>query len=104
MNKNLAIKIRLSEDELKDLQEKANLVGYNKSKYIRSLIQDKVPKINASDDYKELINEFNVIAKVLTEIQLNNLVDNDKVNINDVINDLDVLIKKIDMHLRVPNK
>ena len=43
MNKNTSIKIRLSKEELQELEEKANLVGYNKSKYIRSLIKGKIP-------------------------------------------------------------
>lgn len=104
MNKNTAIKIRLSEEELQILEEKASLAGYNKSKYIRSLINDINPKSNINIDYQELIHEFNIIAKSLTEIELNNKYNDEKIDVTATINDLDALIKKIDKQLRVPDK
>lgn len=104
MNKNTAIKIRLSEEELQILEEKASFAGYNKSKYIRSLINDINPKSNINIDYQELIHEFNIIAKSLTEIELNNKYNDEKIDVTATINDLDALIKKIDKQLRVPDK
>ena len=104
MPKDREIKIRLSEEELNDLNNKASLVGYNKSQYIRSLIKNKVPKLNTQLEYQKLISEFNVIGKALTEIALNNKHNTKKIDVDTVIIDLDALIKKVDQQLRVPNK
>ena len=104
MQKDREIKIRLSEEELNDLNEKASLVGYNRSQYIRSLIKNKVPKLNAQLEYQKLINEFNVIGKALTEIAINNKHNTRKIDVDTVIVDLDALIKKVAQQLRVPNK
>ena len=68
MNKNKEIKIRLSEDELELLEIKAAMVGYNKSQYIRSLIQGITPKTQVEIDYYELMYEFNNISAALQEI------------------------------------
>ena len=104
MNKNTTIKIRLSEEELQELEEKANLVGYNKSKYIRSLIKGKVPKSKVEIEYHQLINEVNQIAKELTQISLNNKYNTNKHDVETILVDLDNLIKKVDKQLRVPDK
>lgn len=104
MNKNKEIKIRLSEDELELLKTKAEMVGYNKSQYIRSLIKGKVPKVQIEIDYYRLINEFNTIAVALEEICINNKYYDKPIDVETVISDLDALIKKVDQYIRVPNK
>ena len=67
MPKNKEIKIRLSEDELELLETKAAMVGYNKSQYIRSLIQGITPKTQVEIDYYKLIYEFNNISAALQD-------------------------------------
>lgn len=104
MNRNNIIKVRLTDEELNDLEQKSKLTGYNKSKYIRCLLSNKIPKQYNPIDYKSMINTFNVIGKQLTEISLNNQNFDSNIDIRNTINCLDALIKKIDNELRVPNK
>lgn len=104
MNKNKEIKIRLSEEELELLETKAEMVGYNKSQYIRSLIQGITPKTKVEIDYYKLMYEFNEIAGALQEIRINNEYFDKKIDVDDVISHLDELFKKLDEILRVPKK
>lgn len=95
------IKIRLTEDELSNLNMRVSKSGYSRERYLRTLISGKVPKELPPIEYQKLIKEFNAIGNNLNQLvrnSYNHPIQNEVItvldNLQNMINDLEKVIKR----------
>lgn len=62
------IKVRLSEEELNELNDKANACKSSREKYARQVLQNVVPKVPPPLEYFKLIREFNAVGNNLNQL------------------------------------
>ena len=82
MNKNKILHIRLSEDELDDLNKKVKLSGLSKSTLVRILIKGYEPREKPDERFYEAIKELNAIGNNLNQLSYKanrlNFIDKDE--------------------------
>ena len=103
MNKDITIKIRLTEELNNMLIFKSKAVNTNKSEYLRMLINSSDIKVNNSKDKSNIIkavnkvgNNINQIAYMLNKANLNNELNKvDYDNLSDKLSIIEYILNEI---------
>ncbi|MEG0960248.1 MAG: MbeCy [Erysipelotrichaceae bacterium] len=95
------IKIRLSEDELNLLNEKASICKCSREKFSRLVLFDVVPSVPPPIEYYRLLKEWNAIGINLNQLtKLAHIQRMTELPVDSVLTDLHELIKRSDEQIR----